>query len=448
MSALSREELVTACAKLYDMSRDNFILPPLTRGAAENTETSLTYLCLSDDIRLKFSVIFDHDYAQLHNFPLPKLPLKFKLQICDRDLNDLPIKLDETERRALIYAFLLGVKAPIGLEEEEGAEYTLSLQLSSTFSVRWRQALEIGANATADDICREVGSSLYERSQDFFMSRADGVAIWSVRAAQELLGAAQPSAEALFRSCVDPASLSPSSAADSQARARSAEGSGALVCAGAALPEMITRAGSLALRRERRMGYTLVAAMLLAGTIGSLQGAGLPTDALPGATNAQGPVVAPPPQNAALSPTANPAAQETIEEPEPVMMPMTGFAVEEKPPRATSSAPLATDAASLVDAPAAMDVAAAATSQFAGVVPSMEPTPIPPVRRPQPIRKPPKSEGVAKAAAQPPAETENPVKTIRPNAKRSDNPLVLVGQAIGHLATHIAKGLQSIPDRL
>lgn len=448
MSALNRDELIMACAKLYDASQENYMLPPLTRGAADESETSFTYQCLSKDICLKFSVVFDDDYVQRHKFPLAKLPLKFKAQICDRELKDLPIKVDEKEKSALIYAFLLGVRAPIALEEEEGQSgFTLSIQLSPTFFVRWRESFDIDANATADDICRKVGLSLYEKSKDFFLSEADGVAVWSVRAAQELLGVPKPSGEGLW-SCVAPPSLFsrpaegpagpralPPSAHRPAAVTRAAERLPLAAPAGAPPP---SRTG-----RERQARYILIATLLLAGTIGSLNGAA----ALRAAFKAPPPMAkdeAPAtlsPQDAPAAAASEAAAQEASVEPEPVMAPLEEAPVEEPAPAAAETVVPAVGVAALTTPPPTGDVAALT-----------EPAMSLPVKPPKTKCKTPKQAGLAKVSgAETPMKTAAPgprqAKSAHRNSKRPDNPLVIMGQAIHRFATHVAKGLQSIPHR-
>jgi hypothetical protein len=447
MSALSREELVIACAKLYDMSQENYMLPPLTRGAAEAAETSFTYHCLAKEICLKFTVVFDDEHVQRHKFPLLKLPVQFRAQVCDRELKDLPIKLADREKSALIYAFLLGVKAPIVLEEEDAQSgYTLSIQLSPTFSARWRQAIDLEADATADDICRQVGLSLYEKSRDCFTSQADGVAIWSVRAAQELLGAPKPSAEALW-SCVAPLSLLAPPRKDANltkppARSGHEQRSVARILEKAPLPALVAakpwRPG-----QSPRGFYALIAALLLAGTLGSLRGAGLRAaiDAPgPRFTTEAAPMAGAPQSAAALAPPDD-ATQNAWGEPEPVMAPLTDARIEEPaalsvpPPRAANDADIVTP-----------------SSPPAGLAAIEEPASTPPPRPPQANSKPPKQASALKSANTPAspkaARVPGQEKTAYRKTDQPDNPLVLMGNAIHHLATHVAKGLQSIPRRL
>lgn len=449
MSALSREELIMACAKLYDMSQENYMLPPLTRGAAEESETSFTYQCLSKEICLKFTVVFDDDYVQRHKFPLSKLPLQFRAQVCDRELKDIPVKLDEKEKSVLIYAFLLGVKAPIVLEEEDGqSEYTLSIQLSPTFFVRWRQRIDIDPNATAADICRQVGLSLYEKSKDFFLGPADGVAVWSVRAAQELLGAPKPSSEALW-SCVEPSLLSSLAEGASGAKAlppggerpsavmRIAEPTPLAAPAWASQP---SRSG-----RERRMRYTVIAALLLAGTIGSLHGAALhgAFDAPQRMAREEAPAMRSP-QDAPPVAVSDAAAQDASREPEPMMGPLAEAPIEEPAPvAATTTPPPITVAATEPPPP----TAAAAVTE-----PPVPPTSVATLTEPasttkQASCKPQKQASAVKTPTKAAGTAPGQEKKAHQKAKGPDNPLVLMGQAIHHFATHVAKGLQSIPRR-
>ncbi|HTO78342.1 MAG TPA: hypothetical protein VMJ31_01050, partial [Methylocystis sp.] len=106
--------------------------------------------------------------------------------------------LDEQEKFALLCAFFLAAQTPIGVEPvEDGGEYRLSLRLSPTFVVEWREAFEPAALESCETLCRRVASSLWDKSREFFVNERIGLAVWSLRAAQELLGAPRLSPRAV-----------------------------------------------------------------------------------------------------------------------------------------------------------------------------------------------------------------------------------------------------------
>jgi hypothetical protein len=200
MSTLGQTEIFEACRALYKMAGEDFMLRPLIRHVEIiPASSSQVYYIQTKTNRVKFVVDFDKTYVDESTFPLMKLPLLFKASICGQSTGTLEVELDDTERTALIRAFLLGVKAPIVVEKSARAErYKVLLQLSSTFFVDCGELIDDDGDLTSDVICDRVGMTLYDKSKDFFQSPREGLAVWSARAAQELFGTPKPSAEAFW----------------------------------------------------------------------------------------------------------------------------------------------------------------------------------------------------------------------------------------------------------
>lgn len=200
MSALNRDELIEACRVLFCLAGENLILPPLIRNAGDALATSgYSYYCAAGEKCVRVDVEFDRAYVDRNQFPLRRLPLQIGCALCDLDYRELPGELTAEERFSLIGAFFLGSQAPIAVEANSGArDYKLSVQLSPTFFMEWREPVAESDGVTAESLCRRVGASLYEKSQEFFGSREAGIAVWSLRAAQELLGAPRLTPEALW----------------------------------------------------------------------------------------------------------------------------------------------------------------------------------------------------------------------------------------------------------
>jgi hypothetical protein len=197
MSTLGQTEVFEACRALYNMAGEDFMLRPLIRHVETiPASASQVYYIQTKTNRVKFVVEFDKTYVSESEFPLTRIPLLFKSGICSQSSEDLEVKLADAEHAALIRAFLLGVKAPIVVEKSALAtRYKVIIQLSSTFFVDCGELIDEGIDLTSDVICDHVGMSLYDKSKDFFESPAEGLAVWSARAAQELFGTPKPSAE-------------------------------------------------------------------------------------------------------------------------------------------------------------------------------------------------------------------------------------------------------------
>jgi len=421
MTSFSREELVEACAALYRAAQKSFMLPPLIRGASNfGSEASVTHDCPAGDFRLKFTVDFDADYVERHKFPLERLPLGFRTQLCDRDGNDLPIRIDERETRILTYAFLLGAKAPIQLEEDdEPPFFRVALQLSPTFFLRWRLEFANIADATAEDICRLVASSLYERSRDLFICEADGVAIWSARAAEELFGAEQPSTEALWNSVAAAPRLAPPG--ESPGRG---QGATAPAVAPAAAPPAVAaaRRDPPAFRSWRKPQFAALAAVAVIAIV-CWESRARVLNAEPAVDLA--PTAAAVPQQAGLEPEAASTLREAS------LVPDAAHPLNLEP----MEAPPSSAEPPLLDEPAAADSPAPASSAAA------------PEQSQAPVKLAARRQKAAAAKLVAHAAKSGKPKAQHAGAEES-NPLATVGRAITHFATGVAKGLQSIPRRL
>jgi len=200
MSGLNRDELIEACRVLFSLAGENLILPPLIRDAGDALATSgYSYYCAAGEKCVRIDVEFDRAYVDRNQFPLRRLPLQISCALCDLDYLELPGEISAEERFSLIGAFFLGAQAPIAVEADPVArDYKLSVQLSPTFFMEWREPIAESDGVTAESLCRRVGASLYEKSREFFGSREAGIAVWSLRAAQELLGAPRLTPEALW----------------------------------------------------------------------------------------------------------------------------------------------------------------------------------------------------------------------------------------------------------
>ncbi len=197
MSDLSREELFEVCRAIYKVAGDNFMLPPLIRDAKSlDASSHYTYSGQTENNRIRLVVEFDKDYVDNSKFPLEKLPLRFKCEICDVNSKDYPVELGEIERKALIRAFFLGVKLQFIAEKNAlASNYRFCIQLSQTFFVACGERIDEREDLTAEAICHQVGQGLYDKSSEFFANPQDGLLVWSARAAQELFGEQKPSPE-------------------------------------------------------------------------------------------------------------------------------------------------------------------------------------------------------------------------------------------------------------
>ncbi|ARN81596.1 hypothetical protein [Methylocystis bryophila] len=199
MPAVEQKRLLEACRALGEAAGGQPMLPPLIREAGENEGSGGTvhYVAVGD-AWVRFETRFDKAYVNRHEFPLKRLPLLIDCALCDQERRPQAKMLDEEEKFALLCAFFLAAQTPIGVEPiEDTGDYRLSLRLSSTFVVEWREAFETAALESCETLCRRVASSLWEKSREFFASERVGLAVWSLRAAQELLGAPKLSPRAV-----------------------------------------------------------------------------------------------------------------------------------------------------------------------------------------------------------------------------------------------------------
>jgi hypothetical protein len=199
MAALEQKRLLEACRALGEAVGGQPILPPLIReaGEGEGSGGTIHYSPAGDDC-LRFETRFDKAYVNRHEFPLKRLPLVIDCALCDDERRPLENALDEREKFALLCAYFLAAQTPIGVEPiEDTGEYRLSLRLSPTFVVEWREAFDTAALESCETLCRRVAASLWDKSREFFVSERIGVAVWSLRAAEELLGAPRLSPRAV-----------------------------------------------------------------------------------------------------------------------------------------------------------------------------------------------------------------------------------------------------------
>jgi hypothetical protein len=199
MAALAREALFTACRNIYDMAGENYVFPPLIRDVRLKAQSSYTYNFLVEGGDLFFNVELDEACADRNALPFSKLPLRFEIRLYGPGRPDLALELDESEKKALIRAFLLGAKAPIVVEPgSQGEAYKISLQLSSTYFVYCGELIDDVEDATGWQICVKVARELYKISREFFGSQEEGTAVWSLRVAQDLFGEPMPPPEAFW----------------------------------------------------------------------------------------------------------------------------------------------------------------------------------------------------------------------------------------------------------
>ncbi len=194
MSALDREDLSDVCRQIYKTAENDFVLPPLLRDAnALGQGPKHTYFGLTKNDCVRFIVELDEAYLNRSSFPLSRLPLKFRCELCDLDFKETPVQLSQSESRELIRAFFLGVKTPINAELNpltRGIKF--SIQLSSSFFVEFAELPAENHKLAPEAICRWVSGSLYEKSQEFFGGAQDGMAVWTARTTQELFGEPKP----------------------------------------------------------------------------------------------------------------------------------------------------------------------------------------------------------------------------------------------------------------
>ncbi|MFY9657018.1 MAG: hypothetical protein WAK01_10585 [Methylocystis sp.] len=199
MAALEQKRLLEACRALGEAVGGQPMLPPLIREAGEGEGNGGTIrYSAAGDACIRFETRFDKAYVNRHEFPLKRLPLVIDCALCDSDRRPQEDGLDEREKFALLCAFFLAAQTPIGVEPiEDTGEYRLSLRLSPTFVVEWREAFDPAALESCEMLCRRVAASLWDKSREFFVSERIGVAVWSLRAAEELLGAPRLSPRAV-----------------------------------------------------------------------------------------------------------------------------------------------------------------------------------------------------------------------------------------------------------
>jgi hypothetical protein len=197
MPALDREDLSDACRQIYMMAGNDFMLPPLLRDAnALGDGSKHTYFGLTKSDCVRLIIELDKTYLNRSSFPLSRLPLKFTCELCDLDFKETPVQLSASESKELIRAFFLGVKTPINAELNpvtRGIKF--SIQLSSSFHVEFGEMPTESHKLAPEAICRWVGGSLYDKSQEFFGSAQDGMSVWIARTTQELFGEQKPSPE-------------------------------------------------------------------------------------------------------------------------------------------------------------------------------------------------------------------------------------------------------------
>jgi hypothetical protein len=200
MSALDREDLSDVCRQIYLMAGNDFILPPLLRDVnALGQGTRHIYYGLTNNDCVRFIAELDKAYLNQSSFPLSRLPLTFKCELCDLDFKETPVELSESESRELIRAFFLGAKTPINTELNpvtRGIKF--SIQLSSSFFVDCGELSSENSRLTPEEICGWVSGCLYDKSKDFFGDAQDGVEVWTTRVMQELLGESKPLPETFW----------------------------------------------------------------------------------------------------------------------------------------------------------------------------------------------------------------------------------------------------------
>ena len=199
MAALEQKRLLEACRALGEAVGGQPMLPPLIREAGEGEGSGGTiHYSPAGDACIRLETRFDKAYVNRHEFPLKRLPLVIDCALCDGERRPQENALDEQEKFALLCAYFLAAQTPIGVEPiEDTGEYRLTLRLSPTFVVEWREAFDTAALESCETLCRRVASSLWDKSREFFVSERIGVAVWSLRAAEELLGAPRLSPRAV-----------------------------------------------------------------------------------------------------------------------------------------------------------------------------------------------------------------------------------------------------------
>jgi hypothetical protein len=202
MSVLAGEALFTACRNIYDMAGENYVLPPLIRDARSlETKSRRTYNFLLEKGDLYFNVELDESCADRNTSPFSKLPLRFHIELHDANRPNRLIELDQSETNELVRAFLLGVKVPIAVEKDAlTRSYKISIQLSSTYFVSCGEFVDKGADCTSIEICHSVAHQIYKSSKEFFGTLEEGLAVWSMRAAQDLFGEPKPPPEIFWPS--------------------------------------------------------------------------------------------------------------------------------------------------------------------------------------------------------------------------------------------------------
>ena len=140
----------------------------------------------------------DSDYADRNVLTAPaRLPLRFHSEM--HDATGAGVELAARDQYELVRAFLLGAKLPLSVDLiDDGPRQRLSLQLASRYSFDCGELIDPSTQPVCKDICVIVSEAIFVRSHHFFADPQNGLAVWHLRAAQELFGDPRPAPETFW----------------------------------------------------------------------------------------------------------------------------------------------------------------------------------------------------------------------------------------------------------
>jgi len=193
MALIDQDALSTACRALYRQAGADFILPDLLRAADGAPQDRELRMATAEGV-VVFAVGLDRALANRNLHASGPLPLTISIKLEREGAQE---RLCRRQRDELVRAFFLGAMMPLTLEPvEAGRRFRLSIQLAPRYSCGCGE-IE-AATDSREDLGASLGDALYQRTAHFFADANNGLAVWSIRAAQELFGDPRPAPEAFW----------------------------------------------------------------------------------------------------------------------------------------------------------------------------------------------------------------------------------------------------------
>lgn len=193
MALIDQDALSTACRALYRQAGADFILPDLLRAADGAPQDRELRMATAEGV-VVFAVGLDRALANRNLHASGPLPLTISIKLEREGAQE---RLCRRQRDELVRAFFLGARMPLTLEPvDAGRRFRLSIQLAPRYACGCGE-IE-AATDSREDLGASLGDALYQRTAHFFADANNGLAVWSIRAAQELFGDPRPAPEAFW----------------------------------------------------------------------------------------------------------------------------------------------------------------------------------------------------------------------------------------------------------